>query len=127
MSVLIKGMNMPYGCANCSYMNGAVYDSKGKAHYFCNVDVEGIRGTDVTNEVVAMYEGTEESFPDFCPLVEVEPHGKLIDATFEENHYASMLLDPTPDVTEQDKHKARIIIEALRMAGTVIEAEGREE
>jgi hypothetical protein len=66
--------------------------------------------------------------PDWCPLVEVkEPHGRLIDATFEENHYASMLLDPTPDVTEQDKHKARIIIEALRMAGTVVEAEGSEE
>ena len=63
MSVLIKGMAMPYGCANCSCMNGAVYDSKGIAHYFCNVDVEGIRGTDVTNEVVAMYEGAEESFP----------------------------------------------------------------
>ena len=63
----------------------------------------------------------------YCPLIELPPHGRLIDATFEENHYASMLLDQTPDVTEQDKHKARIIIEALRMAGTVIEAEGREE
>lgn len=126
-SILIKGMAMPYGCANCSYMGGAVYDSKGMAHYSCNVDVEGIRGTDVTNEVVAMYEGAEESFPNFCPLIEVkEPHGRLIDATFEENHYASMLLDPTPDVTEQDKHKARIIIDALRMAGTVIEPEVRE-
>ena len=44
---------------------------------------------------------------------------RLIDAEFEENHYASMLLDPTPDVTEQDKHKAKIIINALRMAKTV--------
>ena len=68
-----------------------------------------------------------ERRPKDCPLVEVkEPHGRLIDATFEENHYASMLLDPTPDVTEHDKHKARIIIEALRMAKTAIEAEGSE-
>lgn len=44
---------------------------------------------------------------------------RLIDAEFEENHYASMLLNPTPDVTEQDKHKAKIIIDALRMAKTV--------
>ena len=44
---------------------------------------------------------------------------RLIDAEFEENHYASMILNPTPDVTEQDKHKARIIIAALRMAKTV--------
>ena len=43
-----------------------------------------------------------ERRPKDCPLVEIkEPHGRLIDATFEENHYASMLLDPTPDVTEQ--------------------------
>ena len=63
----------------------------------------------------------------YCPLAEIPtPHGRLIDATFEENHYASMLLDPTPDVTEQDKHKAKTIIEALRMARTVIEAEGSE-
>lgn len=44
---------------------------------------------------------------------------RLIDAEFEENHYASMLLNPTPDVTEQDKRKARVIIEALRMAKAV--------
>lgn len=44
---------------------------------------------------------------------------RLIDAEFEENHYASMLLNPTPDVTEQDKRNARIIIDALRMAKTV--------
>lgn len=64
--------------------------------------------------------------PDWCPLIELPPHGRLIDATFEENHYASMLLNPTPDVTEQDKHKAKIIIDALHMARTVIEAEGSE-
>ena len=57
-------------------------------------------------------------------VIELPPHVRLIDATFEENHYASMLLDPTPDVTEQDKHNARIVIDALRMAKTVIEAEG---
>ena len=62
-----------------------------------------------------------------CPLVEIPtPYGRLVDATFEENHYASMLLDSTPDVTEQDKHNARIIIDALHMARTVIEAEGSE-
>ena len=69
-----------------------------------------------------------EQRPKNCPLVEIPtPHGRLIDATFEENHYGSMLLNPTPDVMEQDKHKAKIIIEALRMAGTVVEAEGSEE
>ena len=60
-------------------------------------------------------------------VIELPPHGQLIDATFEENHYASMLLNPTPDVTEQDKHNARIVIDALRMAKTVIEAEGETD
>lgn len=40
---------------------------------------------------------------------------KWIDADFMDNHYASMLLNPTPDVTEEDKRKAMIILEALRM------------
>ena len=50
---------------------------------------------------------------------------RLIDAEFEENHYASMLLDPTPDVTEQDKRNARIIIDALKMAKTVEPKRGK--
>ena len=109
MSVLIKGMEMPQKCGQCK-----LYHAENPTYCMA---VEGHR------TVGAPY-GMPR--PDWCPLVEVEPHGRLIDATFEENHYASMLLDPTPDVTEQDKHKARIIIEALRMAGTVIEAEGSE-
>lgn len=99
MSILIRGMEMPERCGACFLRVGGC------------------------KQRIYM-----EQRPKGCPLVEVkEPHGRLIDATFEENHYASMLLDPTPDVTEQDKHKARIVIEALRMAGTVVEAEGSEE
>jgi len=99
MSILIQDMEMPKNCGTCFLRVG--------------------------NCKQRMY---MEHRPKGCPLVEVkEPHGRLIDSTFEENHYASMLLNPTPDVTEQDKHKARIVIDALRMAGTVIEAEGREE
>ena len=44
---------------------------------------------------------------------------RLIDADFEEEHYASMLLNPTPDVTDKDIDNAKIIINALRMAKTV--------
>ena len=77
-------------------------------------------------ECATMQTGNPPYYATF-KVVELPPHGRLIDATFEENHYASMLLDPTPDVTEQDKHKARIVIDALRMAQTVIEAEGETE
>ena len=93
----------PNRCMDCIFVDRITYDCK-------------LMYGDDYSDFEAQY--------NHCPLVELPPHGRLIDATFEENHYASMLLDPTPDVTEQDKHKARIIIEALRMAGTVIEAEG---
>lgn len=65
-----------------------------------------------------------EGRPDWCPLVEVKtPHGRLIDAAFEEQHYTSMTTNPTPDVTEQDKHNSLVIVRALQMAKTIIEAE----
>ena len=44
---------------------------------------------------------------------------RLIDAEFEEKHYTSMLLTPTPDVTKLDQKNARIVIDALKMAPTV--------
>ena len=129
MSVLIRGMNMPYGCANCPYMGGAVYDSKGKAHYFCNVDVEGIRGTDVTNEVIAMYEGEELSFPSFCPLVEVkEPHGRLIDADVPLEKVSKMMQEPDYQHEGENWMVGLIMArDAIDEADTIIEAEGREE
>ena len=81
MSVLIKGMEMPYGCANCSFCSSPIYDCKGRATYCCNIDIEELRGKDVTEEVLNMWEGgASESFPAWCPLVEVPPHGRLIDA-----------------------------------------------
>ena len=73
MGVYIKGMEMPERCGQCFLRVG---NCKQRTYM--------------------------ERRPKDCPLVEIkEPHGRLIDATFEENHYASMLLDPTPDVTEQ--------------------------
>ena len=102
MSMLIIGANPPKSCYACSWYNKVECPVNDGRYYY-----------------------RAQRHPS-CPLIELPPHSRLIDATFEENHYASMLLDPTPDVTEQDKHKARIIIEALRMAGTVVEAEGSE-
>jgi len=69
------------------------------------------------------WESFEEQY-EHCPLIEIPtPHGRLIDAAFEEHHYTSMTTNPTPDVTEQDRRNSLIIIEALQMAKTVIEAE----
>ena len=53
-----------------------------------------------------------------------KPHGRLIDADFEEAHYTSMTTKPTPDVSQKDKENSLIIVKALQMARTVIEREG---
>ena len=69
------------------------------------------------------WESFEEQY-EHCPLIEVPtPHGRLIDVDFEEQHYTSMTANPTPDVTEQDKHNSLVIVRALQMAKTIIEAE----
>ena len=113
MSVIVKGMEMPECCYDCPFIRTSF-----AGDYYC------AKGKGDEDDLKKLY---SQRMAD-CPLVEIPaPHGRLIDATFEENHYASMLLDPTPDVTEQDKHKARIVIDALRMAKTVIEAEGEKD
>ena len=86
MSVLIKGMEIPYGCANCNFVGSPIYDSKGQAIYSCNVPVDGISGKNVTEQVIDMYEGGGgDYFPDWCPLVDLGKHGDLIDRDLEQN------------------------------------------
>ncbi len=109
MSILIKGMEMPKNCDTCWALD----------------DYGDYPRCRITEEQRGYNFPVRKRRMDNCPLIELPPHGRLIDATFEENHYASMLLDPTPDVTREDKHKARIILDALQMAKTVIE-EGSE-
>ena len=80
MSVLIKGMNIPYGCANCDFVGSPVYDSKGRAICSCDVPVDGISGKNVTEQVINMYEGGGgDYFPDWCPLVDLGKHGRLVE------------------------------------------------
>lgn len=112
MSVLIKGMQMPYGCANCNFVGSPIYDSKGRAIYNCNVPVDGISGKDVTEQVIDMYKGGGgDYFPDWCPLVEIpNKHGDLIDR------------DACIDYCRDNDKRSW---EALAYAEAVIEAEGK--
>ena len=60
MSVLIKGMEMPALCQECDlYIDGACY-AKGYRDYQSIMDM---------------------SKPDDCPLIEIPPHGDLVDRT----------------------------------------------
>ena len=58
MSILIKGMEMPKNCKECGlYIEGACY-AKGYRDYRSIMDT---------------------AKPDDCPLIELPPHGRLID------------------------------------------------
>ena len=105
MSILIK-REMPKGCWACPFAVGK--------HYECLFTKKS-------------YNWGLTTRPSDCPLIEVQPHGRLIDADFEEQHYTSMTVNPTSDVTKQDKRNSLIIIEALQKAKTIIEAEGSNE
>lgn len=63
MSILIKGMEMPQGCGDCPCLGGEYHGSYDN-HFYCQVTDKGIG----------------EHKPDWCPLIEVPPHGRLIDA-----------------------------------------------
>ena len=110
MSVLINGMEMPTNCADCP-LN---YDQMACAVTWTRWWSDSM--------VIINFDSDKERMPN-CPLIEVPPHGRLIDAAFEEQHYTSMTTNPTPDVTEQDRRNSLIIVEALQMAKTIIEAE----
>lgn len=108
MSILIKGMEMPKNCAECERWS------------ICKC----LNDYDDYESILYAVEDGDLVKADGCPLVEIPtPHGRLIDAAFEEQHYTSMTTNPTPDVTEQDKHNSLVIVRALQMAKTIIEAE----
>ena len=60
MSIYIPGMEMPTSCALCPLATGC----------YCAVTDEG--------EYVGNYQ-KEKTRPDWCPLIEVPPHGRLVD------------------------------------------------
>jgi len=63
MSVLIKGMTMPQECCFCAMINEHGYCVATKEHH--------------EEEDLGLWYETER--PSWCPLIEVPPHGDLID------------------------------------------------
>lgn len=66
MSILIKGMEMPKGCYCCPL-----------AHRSYNLK-ENM--TQLACYVADKWTSDDGEKPDWCPLIEVPPHGRLIDA-----------------------------------------------
>lgn len=93
MSVLIKGMEMPTSCDECRL----------------SVDDGCVPQNQWLNE-----EGTNKRL-DNCPLIELPPHGRLIDA--------DALWDKGWFLTRDNIYKGQIESAILTMAPTILEAE----
>ena len=93
MSILIKGMEMPKDCWHCPMINSS--DE-------CCL---------LTEEQHDMYEGVMDQVQAaFCPLVEIPPHGRLIDgdelaAGCDEPHWCRWLseIEDAPTIIPADK------------------------
>ena len=87
MSILIQGMEMPKNCKNCPLR----YSSTGYA--WC----------DITGESLALEIDMRD---DTCPLIELPPHGRLIDADAIQDYNVEtfgqrlLIIDTAPTVIE---------------------------
>lgn len=93
MSILIKGMKMPKGCDECTCNSGI----------YCNAMPINFCGYT-----------EDEDRPEWCPLVEVPQHGRLIDAD---------ALTDKLGISDRDIYCKCVIEED---APTIIEAEGSD-
>ena len=115
MGVYIKCMEMPKSCAECD-AEGHYEDSYGDEYgFFCPFGYKAY--TSETRDAKRL---------DNCPLVEIPPHGRLIDAD------VKIRVQIYDDMTE-DYHMVDMTIDDLLSQGwieakapTIIEAEGRE-
>ena len=99
--ILIKGMEMPKSCPECSLADSVVHcPLTGKTYNWGLIER-----------------------PSDCPLVEVPPHGRLIDAdALRENIKESRKRNPEFETVYTDDYF--IVANWLRSAPTIIEREG---
>lgn len=105
MSILIKEMEMPKSCYDCYFCR--TYDEPNQG-YFCIPLFADLHRTDFIKKRI-----------DACPLVEVPPHGRLIDADALEQECQKRLL-----VCTDQFQRPYEIMRAIALAPTIIESEG---
>ena len=104
MSVLIKGMEMPKNCLECTF-----YRKEDPIYDYCCIS----------------YATPQGYIPSDCPLVELPPHGRLIDADalfFTDFTLAQIALEKENPF----KNLAIAIFEKIESAPTIIPAEEGE-
>lgn len=111
MSILIKGMEMPTSCTECPCCRHDNWN--GETAHQCNVSFITF-GAEDENWIY-------NTRPNWCPLIELPPHGRLIDA---EKLKSRIVLDE--DASELKKISADIR-KWIDIQETVIEAEGETD
>lgn len=123
MSVIIKGMKMPHSCMGCRFCE---HGSINEWDLYCGIDNKHVGNWDDKH----INNGWRR--PD-CPLVEVPPHGRLVDADWIREALNNTLdaLKKNPKMEQQEIHLIAAFSTLGKMledAPTIIEAEeGAEE
>ena len=114
MSILIKGMDMPKDCPMCPMAHWNACDE------FTGCGI--VAGKKYANKTDPKYMKST-CRPDWCPLVEVKPHGRLIDA----DELNNMINQSYPMTDRVDVHNGYAIVqEMMKQLPTIIESEGEE-
>ncbi|MBR3262827.1 MAG: hypothetical protein IKF93_06915 [Lachnospiraceae bacterium] len=109
MSVLIKGMEMPKSCFYCPFRRKINPD-----------DIQCLVTRDVFEETFA---GTIEMRKrGFCPLIEMPPHGRLIDAKYVRDKIIQKWMYKADD-SHMYKRGMEDAYEVIRNAPTIIPAD----
>lgn len=90
MSILIKGMEMPKSCEVCPL--GAEVDTVYETAMGCRINFK------------MRSKGNNDNRPEWCPLVPVPPHGRLIDADDVNDHILGYVdLRDCPTIIEAEE------------------------
>lgn len=106
MSVIVKGMEMPPSC------------------YLCGLTDTSFIHCEAFSPTKLLEDDCEERRPDWCPLIELPSHGRLIDADYLKEHLYQCEINGRPlhrMFTEIDE-----LFDVIDNVPTVLEAEVEE-
>ena len=118
MSILIKGMKMPTSCSVCPMLEGDRMDG------LCHAASKWLDDDEHWTWYVYPEGDMDDSKPCNCPLVEIQPHGDLIDREEVKRSFAGILCERKPPIMYPDWNDAVI---AVCIAPTIIPADPAEE
>lgn len=117
MSILIKNAQLPSGCDRCRF--GEIYNITvdGGDQFVCELD---------WSLDISIYD-TDKRHKD-CPLIELPPHGRLIDADALVETFRERKRPTLSDGEDGSKERVRYIdfistLQAIKDAPTILEAE----